>query len=530
MKPRQLTTVAEAVSRIKDGAVFSFNGIGAIGFPDLFFPVMGERFLKEGHPRDLTLYSACGLGTGKFEIRHLAYPGMISCLMVGYILPYSIFAPALKAEEIEGYNLPQGIISMNYQAAAAGRPGFHSKVGLHTFADPRYQGCALNGRSKRKMVTVEAVDGEEYLFYRTVRPDVCILRGTTADPHGNITMEKEVNVADALAMAMATHNNGGQVMVQVERLSTSAANPQDVRIPGALVDAIWVNPDQPQTNREGYNPYYSGELQAPKELVDEFCLENLTRDRFPGRPVSAAERIIARRAALELKDSYMVNLGIGIPMLAASEAVEMGALTDRHHLSIETGVMGGVPVPDAFGAVINADAIYDMASQFEFYEGGGLDATLVGALEIDAQGNVNVVRKDGILFGAGGFQHVTHAAKKIVVCSRFRRGSGFAVENGQIKLVDGVEDKFVKEVECIALNAPYFRSLGKKIVYITERCVLELGDDGFVLTEITPGLHPLYSVLQYIPFPVKVAPRLRYMPNVCFDRLVEYAQKKEGQA
>lgn len=524
MKPRQLTTVAEAVSRIKDGAVFSFNGIGAIGFPDLFFPAMEERFLKEGHPRDLTLYSACGLGTGEYEIRHLAHPGMISCLMVGYILPYSIFAPALKAGEIEGYNLPQGIISMNYRAAAAGRPGFHSKVGLHTFADPRHQGCALNERSKRQMVTVEKVDGEEYLFYRTVRPDVCILRGTTADPRGNITMEREANVADALSMAMATRNNGGQVFVQVERLSDEYANPQQVRIPGGMVDAIWVNAGQPQSNREGYSPYFSGEQRAPKELVDELCLDCLRRDRFPGKPLSAAERVIARRAALELKGCRTVNLGIGTPMLAASEAVEMGILTEDHHLSIETGVMGGVPVPDAFGAVINADAIYDMASQFEFYEGGGLDVSLVGALEIDSHGNVNVIRKGDVLFGAGGFHHVTHSPDKIVVCSRFRRGSGFTLENGRVGLAEGTEDKFVKEVECIALNAPYFRSLGKRLIYVTERCVLELEDDGLVLTEITPGLHPLYSVLQYIPFPVKVARRLRYMPTVCFD----FMNKKEG--
>lgn len=526
MKPRQLTTVEEAVGRIGDGAVFSFNGIGAIGFPDLFFPAMEARFLKEGHPRDLTLYSACGLGTHRHEISCMAHPGMIGCLMVGYILPYSMFSPALKAEQIEGYNLPQGIISMNYRAAAAGRPGFYSKVGLHTFADPRHQGCALNTRSRRELVRLEEVDGEEYLFYRTIRPDVCILRGTAADPNGNITMEKEANIADALSMAMATRNNGGQVFVQVERLSESFANPQQVRIPGALVDAIWLSPDQPQTNRPGYEPCYAGALRMDSETVRKLCLDSLLGERYPGKQVSAAEHIIARRAALELKNCRMVNLGIGMPMLAACEAVDMGILTDKTHLSIETGVMGGVPVPDAFGAVINADAIYDMASQFEFYEGGALDATLVGALEIDGQGNVNVIRKDGMLFGAGGFQHVTWAAKKVVVCSRFRRGSGFADENGQIKLVDGTDDKFVKEVECIALNARYFHEQGKKLVYITERCVLEFGEDGFIMTEITPGLHPLYSVMQYLPFPVKVAPRLRYMPTVCFDRLAEDLRRR----
>ena len=360
------------------------------------------------------------------------------------------------------------------------------------------------------------VDGEEYLFYRTVRPDVCVLRGTTADPEGNITLEKEVNVSDSLALAMAVHNNGGLVMVQVERLSAQHASPKDVRIPGALVDAIWLSPNQCQTNHPGYNPYYSGELRAPEDMVARMCEDNLRRERLPGKPLTAAERIIARRAALELKDSFLVNLGIGTPMLAASEARQMGILDRRHHISIETGVMGGIPAPDAFGAVVNADAIYDQAAQFDFYEGGGLDATFVGAMEIDRQGNVNVSRKGDILVGLGGFNHVTFAAKKVVVCSKFRRGSGYAGENGRIQVVDGTGDKFVQEVEYISMNAPYYRSLGKRIVYVTERAVFELGENGLILTEIAPGLHPYFSVQALMPFPVQVSERLRPMPDICF--------------
>lgn len=516
MSPHQLTSPEEAVARIRDGAIISFNGIGMIGLAEKFFFAAEERYLREGHPKGMTLYSACGLGGIKREVRCLAHPGMISCIMVGYLVPYAEFLPALKRNEIEGYNLPQGVISTNYREAAAKRPGFFSKIGLHTFADPRHQGGALNDISTQKLVEVKEVDGEEYLFYHTVFPDVCVLRGTTADPAGNITMEKEVNVADALSLAMAVHNNGGRVMVQVERLSAVPADPKSVVVPGALVDDIWLSPQQAQTNLEGENPYYSGQLRAPQRLLDDMCVQNLTRERRPGKPLSAAERIIARRAALELADSYMVNLGIGTPMLAASEAVQMGIMTDRHHLSIETGVMGGVPVPDAFGAVINADAIYSMAAQFDLYEGGGLDATFVGALEIDRQGSVNVIRKDESLIGAGGFHHVTQAAKKIVVCSKFRVDSGYGMENGQVTVLDGRADKFVQEVECIALNAPYFRSLGKKLIYITERAVFELGEEGLVMTEVAPGLHPYFSVLAWIPFPVKVAPRLKNMPSVCF--------------
>ncbi len=517
MYPEQLTTVERAVAQIKDHAIVSFNGIGMIGLAEQFFPAMERRFQTEGHPKALTLYSACGLGGMNHEIRCLAHPGMVSCIMVGYIFPYAVFAPAIKENKMEGYNLPQGIISTNYREAAAGRPGFYSKIGLHTFADPRQEGCALNEVSTQKLVEVREVDGEEYLFYRTVSPDVCILRGTTADPAGNITMEKEVNVADALSLAMAVHNNGGRVMVQVERLSGVPANPQSVVVPGALVDDIWLSPHQAQTNLPGESPYYSGQLRAPQQQLDEMCLQNLTRERMPGKPLTPAERIIARRAALELKDSFMVNLGIGTPMLAASEAAQMGIMTSRHHLSIETGVMGGVPVPDAFGAVINADAIYPMAAQFDLYEGGGLDATFVGALEIDRHGSVNVIRKGDSLIGAGGFHHVTCAAKKVVVCSKFRVGSGYGFENGQVTVQDGRANKFVEEIECIALNAPYFRSLGKQVIYVTERAVFELDDDGLVMTEVAPGLHPYFSILAWIPFPVKVAPRLKPMPSICFD-------------
>ena len=519
MNPRKLTTAEEAVSRIRDGSIVSFNGIGLIGMADGFFPAVEQRFLKEGHPRNLTLFSACGLGSEKKEMLHLAHPGMFSCVMAGYMYPFAVFSPALKANKMEGYNIPQGIISRNYREAAAGRPGFFTKVGLHTFADPRYQGCALNEVSKRKLVEVRELDGEEYLYFHTIRPDVCILRGTTADPNGNITMEKECNIFDPLSHAMAVRNNGGLVMVQVERLNDIPADPHRVRIPGNLVDAIWVQETQAQTNLPGSNPYYSGELRAPQEMLDTMCQGNLSRERIPGKPLTVAERVVARRAALELKDCYTVNLGIGTPMLAASEAVQMGIMTDLHHLSIETGVTGGVPVPDAFGAVINADAIYDMASQFDLYEGGGLDATLVGALEIDGHGNVNVIKKDGLLIGAGGFHHVTYGPRKIVVCSRFRAGSGFSVKDGKVSLKDGHGDKFVRDVECIALNAAYYRSLGKEIIYVTERGVFTLDDDGLVLSEIAPGLHPLRHILDQLPFEAKIAPDLREMPAVCFEGL-----------
>ncbi len=517
MEPLQLTTPEEAVSRIPDGATVSFNGIGMIGLPELFFPAIEKRFLSTGHPRGMTLYSACGLGSaGRSEMRCIDHPGMFSCMIVGYIFPYAEFMPAIMAGRMEGYNLPQGIISVNYREAAAGRPGFLSKVGLNTFSDPRREGCRLGPSSHRNLVELMSLDGEEYLFYRTVRPDVCILRGTCADPGGNITMENEVNIADALAIAMATHNNGGRVLVQVERLRDTPADPKSVVIPGAFVTDLWVHPEQMQTNLPGSNDCYTGKKRADGKALREICREALSSDRRPGKGISAAERIIIRRAALELKESRIVNLGIGMPMLAACEAYEMGLLTPEHHLTLETGVLGGIPVPSAFGAVVNPEAIYPMASQFDLYEGGGLDAAFVGAIETDRHGNVNVIRKGNMLFGAGGFQHVTIAARKIVVCSKFRISSGYAEKDGRIELVEGRGDKFVDEVECIAMNAAEYRAMGKRVIYITERAVFELDDDGLVMTEVAPGLHPYFNVLDRIPFPVRVHPRLRPMPSVCF--------------
>ena len=516
MQPKQLTVPERAVMNIKDSDVISFNGIGRIGLPEKFFPAIEARFLKEGHPKDLTLYSACGLGSADNKVvRRIAHPGMFSCMVVGYIAPYAEFMPAIQSGLMEGYNLPQGIISANYREAAAGRPGFYSKIGLNTFSDPRQEGCALGPKKTHNLVELKKLDGEEYLFYRTVRPDVCVLRGTTADPNGNVTMEDEVNIADALSIAMATHNNGGRVMVQVRRLSDTPADPRKVVIPGALITDLWLDPEQKQTNLPD-NPYYTGQQRASAETLYDLCMEALTGERMPGKRVSVAERIIIRRATLELKDSPIVNLGIGMPMLAASEAVAMGILTESHHLTIETGVFGGVPVAAAFGAVLNPEAIYPMADQFNLYEGGGLDAALVGAIETDGSGNVNVIRKDGMLYGAGGFQHVTMAAKKIVICSKFRLSSGFVQKDGKLIPTDGRGDKFVPKIECVAMNAADYLKMGKKLIYVTERAVFEAEEGGLVLTEIGRGLDLQKDVLSWLPFPVKVSRTLKTMPDDCY--------------
>ena len=521
MNYSKLTTVQKAVSEIPDNAIIAFNGIGIIGCPEQFFIELEKRFGKTHHPKGLTILSACGLGSyNKDEdyMDKLNKPDMVNCIITGHLTAFRSFFSRIKNNTIEAYNLSQGIISMNYREAAARRPGFYSKAGLHTFLDSRHQGAAVNEISKKKLVEVREENGEEYLFYHTIFPDVCVIRGTTADVNGNITSEKEISLTDSLELAMAVHNNGGKVFVQVERTIDVPHNPKDVQIPSQLIDAIWVSPNQKQSNLQGdYSPYYCGKLRAPKIEINELCKQDIERIS-----PQIAERIIARRAALEMTGCKSVNMGIGIPLLVPTEAQLMGISSDDSYISIDTGSMGGIPVPDLFGASLNPDAIYNMASQFAFYEGGALDLSLVGAFQVDKNGNVNVVGNEDTFVGIGGFDHVTLSAKKIIICSRFRVSSGFTAENNTITINHGRADKFVEEIKYISLNAKYLRSLGKEIKYITERGVFEFNGDNLVLTEVIPGVNPRADIFGWLPFPVEIAEFLRPMPAVCYDFNAKY--------
>ncbi len=488
----KIVTPEQAIGLIHDGDTLVCSGFGVVGVPDELLLALQQRFEATQSPRDLTLIFGGGPGDGKDQgLNRIALDGLVRRAIGGHWGLVPRLGAMATENRIEAWNLPLGVISHLYRDIAAGLPGNLSRVGLGTFVDPRLQGGKVNARTTEELVSVTELAGQELLFYRVPKPQVAFIRASISDPDGNLSIEREALTQDTLAIAMAVKNAGGIVIAQVEYLCERGSLPaRQVKVPGILVDCVvQARPEyHMQTYGTGYHPALSGQMRVPL-------------DALPPMPFNE-RKIIARRAAFELMPNAVVNLGIGMPEGVADIANEERLLSYMT-LTAEPGVVGGVPGSGLnFGSSTNATAQLDMNQQFDFYDGGGLDLAVLGLAECDARGNINVSRFGPKLAGAGGFINITQNSRTVVFIGTFSAGGlKVAVQDGQLAILqEGKHRKFVEAIEQVTFSGEYAASLGKRVLYVTERCVFALTPEGLELIEIAPGIDLERDILAQIAF------------------------------
>lgn len=501
----KIVSAAQAVAHIPDEAVVTVSSSSALGCPDKVLAAIGNRFAQEGHPRALTTLHPIAAGDmyGVKGIDHIARDGLLARIIAGSYpsgpssMPMPDIWRMLVENRVEAYNVPSGILFDMHRDAAARRPGVMTEVGLDTFVDPQLQGCAMNkAASKNPIVSRVEMSGKTWLHFPNIVPTVAILRATTADENGNLTYEHEGAYLGGLEQAISVRNAGGFIIAQVKRVTAAGSlRPHDVRVPGHLVDAIVVDPDQLQTTETAYDPAISGEVMRPWESFS------------PAE--HGVEKVVARRAALELKRGQTANLGFGISAMVPRvllEAGEQQAVT----WAIEQGATGGMPLTGfAFGCASNADAFMPSPQQFTYFQGGGFDLSFLSFLEVDLAGNVNVSKlgkKPYLTAGCGGFVDITAHAKKIVFSGFFEAGADLELTDTGLKVrKPGKFTKMVDEVEHITFSGKRARQTGQEVMYVTERCVIRLTDAGLLATEIMPGINAQADIVEASQGRVKLA-------------------------
>ena len=518
----------EAVRLVKDGDTISICGIIGALVPEKVLGALEKRFLKTGSPRNLTAIFPVAVGDvyGIGGADHLAHEGMVKRVIGGsYVTaPANSIPPRLVdmvyKNKIEAYNFPMGVLMHLHREIAAKRPGLITQVGLKTFVDPRLNGAKMNEKTKEDLIEVLPLHGMEYLFYRSFPIDAAIIRGTTADEFGNISMEHEGSFSLMLHLAMAAHNCGGKVIAQVKRVTTRGTlNPQMVKVPGILVDAVVVDEEQKQATGIVYDPAVSGEVKKPMGRVESIPLN--------------IEKVAARRALMELRKGDIVNLGFGIPSLISSVAAEEN-LTELISFTIEHGAIGGVPLSGLqFGSAVNPEALVDSPSQFDLLTGGGIDAASMAFAEMDGQGNVNVSRLNKVphvLSGAGGFIDILHGVKRIIFCGTLTAGGIQAeVQDGAVKIrKEGKVLKCVRHLQHRTFDAGFALEKGQQVTYVSERAVFRLFPEGVILTEIAPGIDIKRDIQPVVQFDFQISPDLRKMDSRLFRPETMGLKKEEA--
>ncbi|NMG74694.1 acyl CoA:acetate/3-ketoacid CoA transferase [Aromatoleum diolicum] len=491
MAINKFMSAADAVALVKDGdTVGLIGGGGGLVEASCIFAALEKRFQESAQPRNLTVVHALGIGDKKTKgMNCFAYEGMVKRVIGGHWVWSPRMQELARDEKIEAYVLPGGVIAQLFREIGAGRPGLLTHVGLGTFVDPRIDGGKMNKSAKEDLVEVVELGGKEYLRYKPFPVNVAIIRGSYADAHGNISMDQEPANLDAYAVALAAHNSGGKVIVQVRTAVDVGTLPaRSVRIPGAIVDAVVVDPSQSQSYDIVYDPTISGERHGPVPVEAP-------------QPLSVRQAT-ARRAAEELRDGAVINYGVGVPDAVAKLVAARGDI-DRYYQTIEHGTYGGNLLDGMlFGFARNASAMIDAPSQFDFYSGGGLDIAFLGFGEFDQHGNVNASKLGGLTVGPGGFIDIAQNARKVVFCGNFdTKGSKLTTGHGELHVErNGDVSKVVADVDQITFSGPQAVLRGQEVLYITERAVFRLTQDGIVLEEIAPGVDVQRDILDRMGF------------------------------
>jgi acyl CoA:acetate/3-ketoacid CoA transferase len=508
MRTTQFVNAAGAAALIEDGqtVAISGNGAGMIS-AEAVFAAVEKRYLETGHPRDLTLVHSLGIGDrGALGANRFAHEGMVRKVVASHFTWSAKMQQLIREEKLEAYCFPGGVIQQLLREIGAGRPGLFTQSGLETFIDPRQDGGRCNARSQERLVELLEIDGREVLRYKPFRVDVAIIRATYADTRGNLSPEEEAVDLDIHSMALAAHNSGGVVIAQVRQVVESGSlHARSVRVPGIMVDAVVEDPAQQLFYGLGYDPTVSGSRRADLgALAAEI-------------PAKLERRIVARRAAMELRAGASLNFGFGMPGGIFGVIAEQG---NAHQLwmSVEQGTHNGRMLDESlFGAARNTDAILPSVEQFDYYSGGGIDIAFLGMGEADRAGNVNVSHLGGNLIGPGGFIEIAQNAKKVVFCGTFdAQGARLEWSQGRLIVVQpGRVRKFVDRVERITFAASYARRTGQEVLYITERAVFRLVADGLELIEVAPGIEVERDIVPYMDFRPLIA-SVATMPESVF--------------
>ena len=496
MKKIKVLQPHEAAALVKDGVNIVTSGFVGSCCPETLSGALEKRFLETGYPKDLNFYYVSAQGDkGDRGAGHFAHKGMVKRVVGGHWNMTPGLGKLSMDNEIEAYNFPQGTLSQLFRDIAGKRVGTITHVGLNTFVDPRIEGGKLNEITKEDLVELININGEEKLLYKSFPVDICFLRGTYADECGNITMDKEIATLEMTAIAQACKNSGGIVLVQVEKIvEAGSLNPKLVKIPKIYVDAVVLS--SPEEHEQCFGCAYDSSMTGLTR-VPLSCLTSVEL---------CAKKVIGRRAAMELQKNSVVNLGIGIPEFISCVANEEG-IGDEMTLTVEAGAIGGVPQAGMrFGGSVNPECILDEPYQFDFYDGGGVDQAFLGLAQTDETGNINVSKFSGRVVGCGGFINISQNAKKVYFCGTFTtKGLNEEIKDGKLVILqEGTSKKFIKKVEQITFSGEYAKKIKQPVMYITERAVFELREDGVYIIEIAPGISYEKDILPHMEFEPKI--------------------------